>query len=86
MKLKAEFIIHNTDGESLLVATGAAEFSGIVRGNATAGAIIACLERDVTEEEIVDKLAAEYDAPRERIAAGVRRVVEQLRSIGAIDD
>ena len=86
MKLKPEFIMHNTAGESLLVATGDSEFSGVVRGNETAGAIIERLACDTTEEAIVDDLLEIYDAPREKIADGVRRVIDKLRSVGAIDE
>ena len=37
MKLRKEFIAHDTGGESLLVPAGGAGFSGLVRGNKTFG-------------------------------------------------
>ncbi len=57
----------------------------MVRSNGTAGFIITCLEKETTEDEIVEKMLAEYDAPREVIARDVKKVIEQLRGIGAID-
>ena len=53
MKLKKEFITHNTDSESLLVPTGAAGFSGLVKGNKTLGVILDLLKDDTTEADII---------------------------------
>ena len=86
MKLSSSFITYDDGDEKLVVSTGSADFSGLARGNATAGFIINCLENDTTEDEIVDKMLEKFDAPREVIAEDVHKIVEQLRSIGAIDD
>ncbi len=86
MKLNSGFIAHNDGDDKLLVSTGAVKFSGLVRSNRTAGFIISCLENDTTEEAIVEKMLEQYDAPREGIAADVKKIVEQLRGIGAIDE
>ena len=85
MKLKPEFIIHQSNGEALLVPLSTASFHGIVRGNETLGAILDLLKTDRTEEELVDAMAETYDAPRETIEADVRRVLTKLKDIGAID-
>ena len=85
MKLNSGFISHNDGDDKLLVSTGGTAFSGMVRSNSTAGFIITCLENETTEDEIIEKMLAEYDAPREVIARDVKKVVEQLRGIGAID-
>ena len=45
MKLRKEFITHDTGDESLLVPTGAAGFAGLVKGNKTLGAILELLKR-----------------------------------------
>ncbi|MBP0967145.1 MAG: PqqD family protein [Oscillospiraceae bacterium] len=86
MKLNSGFIAHNDGDDKLLVSTGASNFSGLVRSNSTAGFIITCLENDTTEEAIVEKMLAQYDAPREVITADVKKIIEQLRGIGAIDE
>jgi hypothetical protein len=86
MKLKSEFITHTVNDETLLVPLGNASFHGIVRGNPTLGAIVALLQKDTTEEAVVDAMCSEYDAPRETIAADVHRVVEKLREIDAIEE
>ena len=53
MKLRKEFIVHNTGRESMLVPTADAAFYGVVRGNETLGAILTLLDRDLSEEELV---------------------------------
>ena len=86
MKLKKEFITHNTGDESLLVPTGSAGFSGLVKGNKTLGAILALLKEDTTEEGIIAAMKQRFDAPEEIIARDVKKAVAELRKIGAIDE
>jgi hypothetical protein len=86
MKLRSDFITHTVNDETLLVPLGNASFHGIVRGNPTLGAIVELLKQETTEEAVVEAMCREYDAPKERIAADVHRVVEKLRSIGAIEE
>lgn len=84
MKLKDTFITHMSGDEHIMVAVEG--FSGMVRSNKTAAFIIERLKKPVTLEQLTDAVAARYDAPRDVIAGDVARVVEQLRSIGAIEE
>ena len=86
MKLKKEFITHDTGTESLLVPTGNAGFAGLVKGNKTLGAILGLLKQDTTEAEIVAAMKARFDAPEEIIARDVKKALSELRKIGAIDE
>lgn len=86
MKLKNAFITHDAGTESLLVPTGEAEFSGLVKGNRTLGIILELLKKDTTEEEIVTAMTERFDAPKEIIARDVRKAISELRKIGAIDE
>lgn len=86
MKLNANFITHEIDGEQVILPVGSAFFSGIVRSNTTAAFIVNCLKKDTTEDGIVDAMLAQYDAPREQIAQDVAEILEKLRSIGALDE
>ena len=86
MKLKQEFITHNTGDESLLVPTGAADFSGIVRGNRTLGVMLEMLKAETTEEELVAAMKARFDAPDGAIERDVAKTLSELRKIGAIDE
>ena len=85
MKLNKDFILHVTDGETVLVPTGNAKFSGIVRGNKTLGAVLELLQNDTTEEEIVAAMKARFDAPEDMIVRDVKKALEGLEKIGAID-
>lgn len=84
MKLKANFITQEMDGEQIMVATGGA-FAGMVRSNATAAFIVDCLKNETTREAILDAMGQKYDAPREVMAADVDMVLGNLRRIGALD-
>ena len=86
MKLKDGFVTHEMGGEQIMVATGAANFSGLVRSNATAAFIVECLKVDTTREAVIDTMLKRYDAPESVIAADVDMVLTKLRSIGALDE
>ena len=55
-------------------------------GRWAAAFIINCLKEETTPEKIVDAMAAVYDAPRSVLEADVAKIVDQLRSINAIDE
>lgn len=86
MQLKKGFITHETDGMQIMVAAGEAKFSGLVRSNKTAAFIVDSLKQPTTREQIVDAMTEQYDAPREVIAKDVDKILDRLRSIGAIDE
>ncbi|MBR5444632.1 MAG: PqqD family protein [Clostridia bacterium] len=86
MKLKKDFITHETAGEHITVSAGGSAWNGLIRSNRTAGFIVECLKTDTTAAEIVEKMLARYDAPREVITADVEKILNKLRSIGALDE
>ena len=86
MKLRKEFIIHNSGSESLLVPAGNAGWAGLVRGNRTLGTILKLLEQDTTEAEIITAMKQRYDAPEEVITEDVRKALSKLREIGALEE
>ena len=86
MKLKKDFIVHETKDETLVVATGKAKFSGLVRGNKMLGEILSLMKKDTTEAEVVRAMRAKFDAPEGKIEADVHKTVTELRRIGAIED
>lgn len=86
MKLNSGFLTHNDGANKLLVSTGATKFSGLVRSNQTAGFIIECLEQNTNEDEIVAKMQKKWEVSDEIARRDVRKVIDQLRNIGAIDE
>jgi Coenzyme PQQ synthesis protein D (PqqD). len=86
MKLNSNFIVHQAGGNTIIVPTASAGFSGVVKGNQTLGSIVNLLQREVTEAEIISTMKAIYDAPEGLIEGDVRKALAELRSIGAIDE
>ena len=86
MKLNKNYVMHNTGKVAFLAPVSGAGFSGMVRGNSTFGIIIELLQNDITEEEIVSKIAEEYEGDLEKITSDVHRAIVQLKEIGAIED
>ena len=86
MKLKKEFIAHDTCSESLLVPTGGAGWSGLVKGNKTLGAILTFLKEDTTEDAVIAAMKERFDAPEEIITRDVKKALAELSKIGALDE
>ena len=86
MKLKDGLITHETDGEHITVSAGGSGFNGLIRSNGTAGFIVECLKQQTTQDAIVEQMLAVYDAPRDRIAGDVAKILQTLREIGALDE
>jgi NAD(P)H-flavin reductase len=85
MKLKNGFITHNDGNQQIMIGAGT-EFNGLVKSNQTAAFIIDCLKSETTEDEIITKMLEKYNAPKEVISVDVKKVIAELRKIGAIDD
>ena len=85
MKLKNEFMTH-MDGENQMMVDVSLNFSGLVRSNKTAAEIVELLKFDTTEENIVAEMQKKYDVSESVLKKDVCRIIEILRSIGAIDE
>ena len=85
MKLKKNFVTHNTDGETLMISAGGG-FNGMVRTNSTAGEILLLLGEETSREDIIAAMLEKYDVTEEVLARDVDRILDQLRGIGAIDE
>lgn len=86
MKLSKNFLTHKAGNDTVIVPTGNAGFSGVVQGNETLGVILDLLKEDTTEQQIINKMAEQYDASRAEIEKDVISVISGLRKIGAIDE
>lgn len=85
MKLNPNFLVHKSGKDTIVIPTGNAGFSGVVKGNETLGTILGFLKKDTTEQQIIDEMEKEYDAPREVIENDVKTTVSRLKEIGAIN-
>ena len=70
----------------VMVAVGSAAFSGIVRSNKTAAFIVDHLKTDTTKESILAAMQEKYDADPAVMEKDIEKVLEKLRSIGALDE
>lgn len=52
--------------------------------NATAARAWQALERGLSEDQVVDELCAEFDAPRETVEAEIRQLLEALMDRGLV--
>lgn len=86
MKLSDKFITHMSNNKQVLVSTDRNIFSGLVRSNETAAYIVNLLEEETTREEVVNKMMSDYEASREDIERNVDKVLDTLRSVGALDE
>ena len=86
MKLNNDFITQTIDETQFLIPVGTESFNGIVRSNKTAAYIVDLLKEETTEEKIIDALCARYDASREVITTDVRKILDTLRSINALEE
>lgn len=83
MKLKESFVTHkNKDDYMMIDASG--KFAGLIHSNATTAFIVDCLRTETTREEIISKLLDKYDATE--TAGSVDKVINALKSIGAVDE
>ena len=86
MKLNENFIVHNIGDETLLVPTGAASFHGLGTGNRSADVILNCLLNDTDKEGILQALKERFDGDESIMREDIDTVLDQLRSIGALDE
>jgi hypothetical protein len=86
MKLSKDFLFHTVGEESVLVPSGSAAFSGMVRGNKTFGAVLALLQSETTEEALVANMRKRFSAPDGVIERDVSETLKKLREIGALEE
>ena len=86
MKLNKQFVTKDIGNTQVMVAVGSAAFSGVVRSNKTAAFVVDQLKEDTTKEKIVAAMLEKYEVTEERASADVDRILEKLRSIGALEE
>jgi hypothetical protein len=88
MKLKYKFAYQKTtDGYAAVAVDDDAEkFNGILHLNETGASIMKLLEKDQTEESIVEELRKEYEDEDGKMAPVVHAFLEKLRGSGLLED
>jgi hypothetical protein len=87
MKLKKNFILREVAGTFLVVAVGDAvkDFNKAINLNSTGAFLWKQLEKEVTEEELVDKLLEEYEIDRETAKKDISGFLQRLREANLLD-
>lgn len=88
MRLKYEFILQELDDVTMAVSSPSEPegLNGVVRLNATGAFIFKALQKDVSFDELVDAMMAEYGIPRETAEEGAVRVLDSLDASGLLLD
>ena len=88
MKIKSGFVLEKVGGAYLAVAVGSRtkDFNGLVRMNGTGAFLWGLLaDKDMTKEELLDKVLAEYDVEREQAEGDIEAFEKTLRDNGILE-
>lgn len=88
MKVKKSFVLKNIAGNNVVLPTGAetTKFSGMLQINETGAFLWDVLKKNVTEDDLVNAMLAEYNVSAEQAKADVAEFVKTLKSAGVIED
>lgn len=88
MRLKDDFILHNTGEDFVIIATGEAtkNFNGIIKLNNMGGEIVGLLTTDISEEEIVKAIVEKYEVDYDTAKEDIKNILDSLRKAGVILD
>ena len=88
MKIKKGFTLRDVAGEKIIVATGdaAKAFNGIINVNDTGAFIFSCLSEDVSEQQLAEKVAAEYGISADAAKKDFAPFLATLRKADCIDE
>lgn len=86
MRLSDSFVKQDIEDTQFLISTDSERFSGLLRSNKTAAAIVELLKENTSEEAIVSAMCERYDAPEEVIRSDVRRILDTLRVAHALEE
>ena len=88
MKIKTEYILREVAGTWIVMPFGttAVNFNGMITLNETGRIIWQQLEKGASEQEIVNVLMEEYDAPECKIRQDVSSFLGRLRDHNCLEE
>lgn len=88
MRANHDFLLREIAGESILLPVGEAaqRMSGLVDLNESGTLLWKKLEKDCTEQELVEALLQEYDVSEATAKADVEKFIVKMREAGLIID
>ena len=80
MKLKFDFEVMEMDDEMVAVPVGdgSEDFHGVLKLNDSAAFLLEQLKEDVTEDQLVERVLAQYEGDKDEIRAFVKEYVASL--------
>lgn len=80
MKVEKEFVLREIAGDYVIIPTGKTvlEFNGLATINEVGAFLWKLLQEEVTEEELVEKVLAEYEVDEETARADIREFLDLL--------
>lgn len=88
MKIKNTFILRNVAGSNIVLPIGAssANFSGMLKLNETGVFLWENLKKEITEEDLVNAMLAEYNVASEQAREDVKEFLNTLRTAGVLEE
>lgn len=88
MKIKDGFILKDVAGSKIVIATGDAKlsFNGVITFNSVGAEIFNLLDGTNTAEEIIGKIASDYNVDAEIVERDFNALVEKLKAHKMLDD
>lgn len=87
MKQNANFVKRQIGTQTVIVAVGEASkrFNGMLKVNETGAFLWDRLQNDVTSEDLVAALTAEYEVDADTARRDVEALLATLRGVGAVE-
>ncbi|MBR5202606.1 MAG: PqqD family protein [Clostridia bacterium] len=88
MKIKDGYILKDVAGAKIVIATGAQKinFNGVMTFNSVGAEIFNMLDGTNSVEEIVKKIASDYNAPIETVKTDVEKLINKMREHNLLDE
>ena len=86
MKVDKDFLLREIAGEYIIIPTGSAalEFNGLISVNEVGVSIWKMLQNDVTLDELVAGILAEYDVEESVAREDILEFLDRLQSVGML--
>lgn len=88
MKIKDGFILKDVAGNKIVIATGAERFNfnGVITFNSVGADVFTMLDGTNTVEDIVSRIAADYNADESIVRADVEKLIDKMKKHNLIEE
>lgn len=86
MKIKSGFILREVAGENVLIFLSPELKNKVITLNNSGALLFNLISEGKNEKELVDALLEEYDTDEATASSDVKKFIETLSSIGALED